>query len=195
MSLGRIVAAVHVVGLVMLLSSGASAASLAVDQVGSSFHNGGYGTPVVQTFTPSEDNIAGVDVLISGTSAFTANVSVSLFADEALTNLLAADAIADHPRNTTAEFRWTPITVVPETLYYFEFVTDALGIAAGISNTTDPYDRGNIIQGGGNLFFDFEDAVFSTYYDTAFSVVPIPATIWLAASALALIGWRRRNHA
>lgn len=192
MSLRRFVPAVHVLGLAMLLSSGANAASLVVDQIGSSFSNGGYGTPVVQTFTPSENNIAGVDVLISGTSALTANVSVSLYSDEALTDLLAVDSIADHPRSTIAEFRWTPIAVVPETIYYFEFVAGVLSIAAGISNTTDPYDRGNIIQGGGNLFFNFEDAVFSTYYDTEFSVVPIPAALWLFASAFALLGWVRK---
>ena len=192
MILGRLVSTVYVMCAAALITGSANAASLAVDQIGSSFNNGGYGTPVVQTFTPSENNIAGVDVLISGTSAFTANVSVSLFADAALTDLLAEDAIADHPRNTTATFRWMPVAVVPETLYYFEFVTDALGIAAGISNTTDPYDRGNIIQGGGNLFFNFEDAVFSTYYDTEFSVVPIPPAIWLFLSAFALIGQRRK---
>lgn len=172
----------------------ANSATLTVDQVGANFHSGGYGGPVVQTFMPGQDNIAGVDVLISGTAAVTATVSVSLYSDLALTNLLAADTIVDHLRSTDAAFRWDAVAVVPDRTYYFEFTTGLLAIGAGISNTTDPYDRGNIIQGGGNLGFLYEDAVFSTYYDADFSPVPVPAAAWLFGSAVGFLGWTRRKE-
>jgi hypothetical protein len=48
--------------VVMLMASGSQAATLIVDQVGSLVVAGGYtGGNVVQSFTPSQDNIVGLD--------------------------------------------------------------------------------------------------------------------------------------
>jgi len=179
--------------LFFLIVFPAAKAALVADQVGASTYNGGYGDPVVQSFTPSVDNIAGVDIFISGTGVLTETVSVFLYSDLALTNLLATDTIIDHPRITMAEFRWDAVAIVPETDYYFEIFTGDLAVAALVSNSTDPYDRGDILQAGGNTSFLYKDAVFTTYSDSEFSPVPVPAAVWLFGSALiGLAGFRKK---
>jgi len=181
--------------LSFLLAAATNAATLAVDQTGGTVFSGGYNSPVIQTFMPGQDNIAGVDVFIGGTAVLTEDVTVNVYSDLDVANPIASDTILDLPRSTWAEFRWDAVAVTPNTGYRFEFLTGSLVVAAQISNSVDPYDRGNVIQGGGNLLFAYEDALFVTYYDTEFSAVPIPAAAWLLGSALLGLGVLKRRTA
>lgn len=182
---------------IFFLVAGADAALL-LDQDSNPPLMGAYGDPVIQSFMPSVNNVAGVNVQISGTAALVEDVTVNLYGDyDASSNspagLLASDTIADHPRNTVAQFRFAPVAVQPEVTYYLEFVTGQLGVGAGISNSTDYYDRGEILAGGGNLAFTYKDANFETLYDTSFSAVPLPAGGALLLGALSVFGLARRR--
>ena len=182
-------------GLTNLIAiSSLSAATLFDDQIGAMFANGGYGDPVVQSFAPAQNNIAGVDVLVSGTAVLSDDVTVSLYSDEDLTNLLISESISNHPRNTTASFRWDAIPVTIDAVYYLEFITGSLGIGSFVSNTTDAYTRGDIVAAGGNTGFNFKDAVFKTYYDADFSPVPLPGAVYLLVSATFLLFAKFRRN-
>ena len=170
-------------------------AALLIDQQQTNTSGGiagdGISRIALQSFKPSVDNIAGVDVDIIGTAVITETVSVFLFSDSGLGQLLASDTIVDHPRNTLAEFRWAPVALIPEETYFFQFLTGSLNVGL-TGGTNDPYPRGQFtINGsdGGN----FLDANFTTYYDDEF-VVPIPAAIYLLMTSLAvLLGFTRQN--
>ena len=47
---------------------GTASATVLPDQQGATNHTAGLGGEVIQSFTPAQDNIAGVDVLVSGLS-------------------------------------------------------------------------------------------------------------------------------
>ena len=179
--------------IVFFVCNCAHALTLEIDQRGGSAGGGGYGSPVVQTFMPAQDNIAGIDVLIGGSAVLTADVTVNVFSEADLASPLATATILDHPRGDIAEFRWEPVAVVPESVYRMQFIAGALLVVSHVSNTVDPYTRGNIIEADGNLNFAFEDALFTTYYDADFAPVPLPGAIWLIGAALAAtLRYRRR---
>lgn len=99
---------------------------------------------------PAQANLAGVDVLVAGTAVLTETVSVNVFSDVALINLIASDTVVDHPRGLVAAFRWSAVPVNPDQTYYMELLTGSLVVGAQVSNTIDPYNRGDIIAGGGS---------------------------------------------
>lgn len=173
---------------IFALSSGANAA-LIVDQVSNDGVSGGIGGDLIQSFTPAADNLAGVDIFVSGSSALVSDVSVFVYSDALLTNLIASDTISDHPRGTSAQLRWDAVSVVPEQLYYFDFDVPDLLLGTSFQNS---YTRGEIINSPSPNAKDF---FFTTYSDSEFSAVPIPAAAWLFGSALLGLGMVKRRKA
>ena len=185
---------IAVFALTVLSIGNVLSASLVVDQTGSTFVSGGYtGGNVVQSFTPSQNNIAGVDAHYYA-FAGTANISVNLWDVGSWTG----NAFAGAPLHTESisgvsacgsgdimctEFRWgdAPTAITPGELYYLQFITTGGAIGASVQN---PYPDGQTLFGGGNLFGGAADLAFRTY----FAPVPVPAAVWLFCSALALLG-------
>lgn len=169
-----------------------ASAGLVLDQTGAPVVSGGLGDPVAQSFTPAADNIAGLDIFISGTAAFETDVTLTLFDtyDEAagFSGELYTATVADVPRSTFAEFRFPAFALQPEREYYMLFeLSDLLVIGAGVG---DPYARGRVILGGGN--FSTADLVFRTYQDDEF-VIPAPGAAVALAGGVAMV--RRRRQA
>jgi hypothetical protein len=176
----------------VMVAGSAAKAALVVDQQGPTAPNGGYSPPVVQSFTPAVNNVAAVGVRVHGTGALTAGVTISLFADQALTQLLRTGTTPDVPRDTMGIVQWEPVLVVPEQLYFLNFeLDDALTIGAFVSNDIETYPRGSILTGGGNLSFTYKDAVFTTYYDDTFIPEPTIGALLISASGLLML---RRRH-
>ena len=171
-----------------------SYAAIVTDQISDGSSGGGLDTPVVQTFTPSQNNIAGVDSAFSslGGGPATGNVTLTLWVDPLRIGVpLIQQTLTGVARNAPIEFRWSPFAIIPNDTYYLEFTdTGTLGMAVLIN---DPYAGGAVIEGGGNLFNGAADLVFKTYYDDQFAV-PVPPALWLFGSGLlGLVGMARRK--
>lgn len=186
-----------VVAIALSFFSVSAEAALVLDQEGGTVANGGLGAPVIQSFTPADDNIAAVDVLVSGTAAFENDLTVNVYSDYAsgsLSGLLATGFVDDVGRGTTARATWTPVPIAPEEIHYLEFVLsqDAgeRGLVIGVL-TGDPYDRGAVLEGGGNLHGGTVDAVFKTYSDSGFTAIPAPAALPAGLLGLAALAARR----
>lgn len=168
-------------------------ATLIIDQTGSTFVSGGYTGTVVQSFTPAQNNIAGLDAhyyAFGGTTNVSVNIwdfgswTGSAFTGSPLhTEVLTGVSACASGDVMCTEFRWAdaPTTIVPGELYYMEFITSGGALGASVSN---PYPGGQTVAGGGNLFSGAADLAFRTY----FAPVPLPAALWLFCSALALVG-------
>ncbi|MGR8949269.1 MAG: hypothetical protein ACU84Q_14570 [Gammaproteobacteria bacterium] len=158
---------------------------------------GGLGT-VGQSFQPSATNIAGIDLFVysvakftgnNGEIDYTANLTLSLHAASSTEDfsafstpaLVSANYFLDtnSSREGTAEFRWSPIAVTPDSYYAISLSTDN-GVYGAAS--TNPYARGQVMEFG--LGRDYFDLDMTTYYDDTFGVVPLPASVWLFGSAL-----------
>ena len=188
--------------VVTLLTFSASIqAALVADQVAfgpGDIVSGGLGT-VGQSFQPGATNLAGIDLYLYSVAKFTgndgeidytANLTLSLHAASSSEDfsafntpaLVTANYFLDTgtSRTGTAEFRWTPIEVSPDSYYAISLTTDN-GVYGAASN--NPYTRGQVMEFG--LQRDYFDLDFTTYYDDEFtSAVPIPAAAWLFASGL-----------
>lgn len=168
-------------------------ADLLVDQVGAEVVGGGLGSPVLQSFRPAQNNVAAVEVAIIGTAALRTDVTISVFSQysggglSGLDGLLATGTVADVDRGTNAYVEFdVAALVVPEETYYLLFeLSDALAVGTRRS-TPSPYDRGEILFGGGN--FSGGDVAFRTFYDTT---IPAPASLSLLALSAVVVRRRR----
>ena len=187
--------------ILSLTSTAVAAAPVLLEPIGAVAGNGSYGDFVVQSFTATQDNSAGLDIYIGGTSVFEDDVDVFLYADAAQTLLLASDSVVDHPRNTIANFRWAPVALVPGDVYYLRFDYDQLRPEVLVSNSFDSYTGGEIIaHGGGNPGFTYKDiAGMSLAYDPDFTNpdpnpnpgnVPEPSGLLLILGGLSALGLR-----
>ena len=180
-------------------TSHASASFLIDQQTSVFFPSGGVGAPVIQSFTPAVDSIAGVDVYVGGTAAFENDLSAGVyttFSNGTVSGLVVEGVKENAPRGGVRRVVFdTPAPLVPEQTYYLLFELSANGDEAGgltaplgIGTGLRPglYDRGEILVGGGNLL-NADDALFATLY------VPEPS----ALAVLALTGFvslsRRRR--
>ncbi len=161
------------------------------DQVGATFVSGGYTSYAAQSFTPSLDSLAAIEISIIGTAALTADVTLTIFSDwnggstpESLTGELASKTLFDVPRSSTPLFVFDqPLELTPEQTYYFLVEPGPLAVG---SNRQNEYDRGQVIFGGGNI--SGADLYFTTY------AVPAPTTLALfGLSGLAATRRRRRR--
>ena len=166
-------------------------AAVVLDQEGATLVSGGYNGPVAQSFRPAEDNITRIDIFVGGTAAFAADVTLSLYSiyngGTDLQGLLIRRTVQDIPRGSFASFIFDPVTVTPEAEFYMLFELDLLTIGG---SRTNPYDRGEVLFGGGNI--SGGDLAFKTYTDDDF-VVPSPASA--AVLLLAGVAGRRRRYA
>ena len=178
-----------------IITSTPSMASILTDQASIGSIQGGYSGVVVQTFTPTQDNIAGVDAFLTGTGSFDANVTLNLWSELRVDSPVFSMTLNDVPRGTLMEFRWDAVEINPANIYYLEFSNS--GFLAMGALIPGPYSDGAVIEGGGNLFNGGADLYFSTYYDDTFvSSVPVPAAAWLFGSGLlGLVGVARRKNA
>ena len=114
--------------------------------------SGGWGS-VVQSFTPTANNIAGVDAYLYSVSSFidggpainyTANISINLYEangpeDYTYTSnavLATANFFLDTGTSSTgwAELRWDAVELTPETFYVMALTTDNGVFGTGINS-------------------------------------------------------------
>lgn len=194
----RLVAPFGAVTLFLLIfTSNVSAVTLSVDQVGAPFRNGGWtGGQVYQSFTPTHTNIAGIDVdfyAFAGTNDLTLRLWGTVVGTGTLLLDITAEDIVACGSNELAcqEFRFAPITIIPNEMLFIELVWTGSGAIGGARTTNQNYAGGQLscpINCGNTLD---GDVAFVTYS----SVVPVPAAAWLFGSALMGLGWlRRRKH-
>jgi len=151
------------------LYSSVVAPTLEADQVSPGVISGGLGDPVVQTFVPQQTTLAGIDAFLSGTGAFSSDVTVNVWLRAALRvgEPIVTATLQDVPRSTLMEFRFDAVPVVPGAEYAMEFIiADALVMGAIIPGQ---YPDGAVIEGGGNLFGGGVDLLFTTYHDTNYT--------------------------
>ena len=192
-----------------IVSFNASSA-LMLDQEATYSVSGGFGGTIAQSFTPSVDNMAGIDAYLYSVASwidggpeinYTANISINLYEasgpeDYSYSSndvLATASFFLDTGTSRTgwAELRWDAVELTPESYYIMELTTDNGVFGVG----TNTYDRGQILEGG-SLQRDYFDLNFKTYYDESFvpTTVPVPAAVWLFGSGLlGLIGLARRK--
>ncbi len=134
---------------------------LVADQVSAGSISGGYSGTVVQTFTPEADDLAGLDVYLSGTAAFFSDVRLKVWAGPLRSGAPLVDvAVSDAPARSVVEFRFPPVSVNPGETYYLELFQNNLTWGAIIPGA---YGGGAVIEGGGNLFGGGADVQFVTY--------------------------------
>lgn len=153
----------HLTQLITALAALSASASVMADLVVDQTQNNPYGLlvgggisgPAMQAFTPTYNNVAGVDLMLSGTGALVASASVQLErvvfrgdsvlvqnADKSLTTehygyvaevtVLARSELSGLPRSdyatALAQFRWNPVAVTPGETYYLRFNSTGLGL-------------------------------------------------------------------
>jgi hypothetical protein len=190
----------------LALSLNANAAILTIDQQHTPFRNGGYtGGKVAQSFIPTLDNISGVDVdfyAFAGTRDLTLrlwstyNTGTFNGIGTPLVELLAEDLTACGPSDFACqEFRFSAITIVPDTTLYIELLWDTSDTGSGAigatRTTADNYLDGQVLCTGCGNTAD-GDILFSSY---GVSAVPLPAAAWLFGSALLGLGAVKRRKA
>jgi len=188
----------------IILSSNVSAASLVLDQTGAPYRSGGYtGGLVFQSFTPTQNNIAGLDVdfyNFQGTKDLTLKIGTSLGSSGVNSTLLTMTqsvSSCGHLFSDLAcvEFRFSPIGITPNQLLFMEFSWDGTGLNGGAIGAArgDKYSGGQVscsscgnTQGG--------DVAFRTY--SSVSAVPTPsAAILFAPALIGLMGLRKKTKA
>ena len=147
-----------------------------------------FGNPLAQSFQQSASNIVGAGVFIYS-SPVAGDLTVSLW--DALPtdggNMLATGTTGAY--SGWVDVFWSEVAVTPgETLFLvIESTISSMTIAG--SGPFDSYSNGHGFYGSGFNAFDYEDYTFRTFANP----VPVPAAVWLFASALAGLGWIRRK--
>lgn len=179
--------------------TGFASAELLVDQQTTTFSpSGGVGTPVIQSFTPSVNSIAGVDVYVSGTAALENDLTAGVYTTYSagvVSGLLVEGTSENVPRGGMRRVEFdVPVALVAEETYYLLFELSTSGdeaggflssLAIGTNTTPGLYERGELLVGGGNLR-NASDALFATLY------VPEPSGLALLALG-GLMTLRRRR--
>ena len=146
-------------------------ANLLFDQQSAGTNQGGYGGIVVQSFTPSQDNIAGIDVRIDAGGEGIEDIILNIWSGEPRTGqLLLTHRIDDVDRNgdpgTAIPIRFEPVAVQPGQPVYFEFRKDQ---AALVTTGADTLANGAVIEIEGSGANGQTDLLFDVYYDTNFA--------------------------
>ena len=180
---------------------------------------GGFGGYVVQSFTATIENLAGIQVLVGGSNQDqTAKITVGLYSDEGLTNLLAQGTddvdgnkqVAPRTGSYTdfADIMWSPVALTQDATYYLRFDTSntLLGFYIfGVSAETDFYSGGQLVEAQdnvpyGNKYTDissvkvYVDDDFGKPKDDPVNPVPLPAGLPLMMVGLGALGWVRRQR-
>ncbi len=193
----------------LILAAPFAHAAIVIDQQGltsSDVVSGGV-NPGIQSFQPSVNNIAGIDVFLYSVAKFdgnggidyTADVTFSLYQatgpedfSYASNSVLASGTFLLDTLTTRegwAEFRFAPLAVTPDSYYIFEVTTDN-GFFGVSSNNS--YLRGQRLEPG--LGRDYFDMHFISYADTEFNAIPLPAAAWLFGFAMTgLAGFKIRK--
>jgi len=139
--------------------------------------NGGYATPLIQSFTPHQDNLAGVDVcLYPGGVDRTSDITLKVWNNPARIGVplyeesrLGFDALT---QCSVVEFRFDPIGWPADVPLYLELIASDLlmGVSIDASNGSPGfYLEGAIVErAGGSLPQSGADLLFRTYYDPGF---------------------------
>ncbi len=179
-----------------LVMAGNANAALVVDQY--NIKNGWIGAypldgytedAVGQLFTPSQSNLAAVDVWLGQGGSVYLNIRENWIDGDIICTTESLSGTDDYVTFDIDPDVWLTV----ENSYVIEVVWSSGETKVRKDNSGDDYyTRGGFLSNGG--YSSGCDMLFRTYYDDEASPVPVPAAVWLLGSGLAgLIGIRRRR--
>ena len=179
-----------------LVMAGNANAALVVDQynikngwIGAYPLDGDTEDAVGQLFTPSQSNLAAVDVWLGEGGSVYLNIRENWIDGDIICTTESLSGTDDYVTFDIDPDVWLTV----ENSYVIEVVWSSGETKVRKDNSGDDYyTRGGFLSNGG--YSSGCDMLFRTYYDDEASPVPVPAAVWLLGSGLAgLIGIRRRR--
>ncbi|MDH3265999.1 MAG: hypothetical protein OEM25_03445, partial [Gammaproteobacteria bacterium] len=149
-------------------------ANILLDQQAAGASNDVYTGIVVQSFTPTQDNIAGIDVRVAANADGVDGVEdiyFNIWADalrvgEPLLSQKIDDVDINGDPDRPIIVRFEPVAVQPGNPIYFEFRQKQ---AALVATSAGPLGGAGVLEGNGDPQPGTADLVFDVYYDANFN--------------------------
>ncbi len=147
------------------------AASLMLDQQSLGAGQAAYDGVVVQSYTASQDNIAGVFVFVEADVAEGVDdITLNIWGDSLRGTLLLSQTLKNVVINkltdTTISYLFDAIPQQAGQVYYLELRKKKAKL---VSTGLDTYAGGSLLETGGLPVTGSQDMKFATYYDTSFA--------------------------